>query len=114
MFQFIFRSITKSPYEILGVSQNSTKPEIKAKYYELAKKLHPDLHGGNATKFQELNIAYQKIMSGEASKPLSQRDREKRAEDFYTSMQKKEAASKRKASEEDHEKKVFYRLYASL
>lgn len=114
MFQSIFRSISKSPFEVLGISPNSTKPEIKAKYYELAKKLHPDLHGGNATKFQELNIAYQKIMSGEVKKPLSQQDREKRAEEFYKSMKKKERSSQRKASEEQHEKKVFYRLYASL
>ena len=55
------------PYEILGLSYPSTKEEIKARYYELAKKHHPDklqhlppeersLH---EETFKKINVAYE-------------------------------------------------------
>lgn len=59
----------KSPYEILGVSQNAEFSEIKAKYRELVKKYHPDLLMGKGAsqieiqeatkKLQEINEAYE-------------------------------------------------------
>lgn len=113
MFKIIFRSASKSPYEVLGISPNSTKPEIKARYYELAKKLHPDLHGGNATKFQELNTAYQKIISNQVHPKIIPEQKEKRAQDFYRSMQEKPKKVKKKteSTETDYSQ---YRLYISM
>jgi molecular chaperone DnaJ len=51
-----------NPYEILGVSPNSTDDEIKEAYRKLAKKYHPDLHPGDKeaeAKFKEAAEAYE-------------------------------------------------------
>lgn len=34
-----------SYYEVLGVERNVTTPELRARYYALASRLHPDLYG---------------------------------------------------------------------
>lgn len=52
-------------YEILGISRDATKEEIKKAYKRLAKKYHPDLHKGDKqkeAKFKEINEAY-KVLS---------------------------------------------------
>ena len=54
--------MAKSPYEILGVSKNSTKEDIKKMYRKLAMKHHPD-KGGNPEQFQEINNAYDELTS---------------------------------------------------
>lgn len=59
----------KDPYIILGVSRNATDEEIKNAYRALAKKYHPDNYSDNpmsdlaSEKMQEINDAYDKIMS---------------------------------------------------
>jgi molecular chaperone DnaJ len=45
-------------YQVLGISRNATKDEIKKAYRKLAHKYHPD-HGGSEKKFKEINEAYQ-------------------------------------------------------
>ncbi len=58
----------KNPYEVLGVTQNATDDEIKAKYRELAKKYHPDNYNDSPLadlaeeKMKEVNEAYDSIM----------------------------------------------------
>ncbi len=58
-------------YEILGVSRNATKEEIKQAYKRLARKYHPDLHPGDKKmeeKFKEINEAYQVLSDDEKRK----------------------------------------------
>lgn len=53
--------LRKDFYEVLGVKKEADQKQIKAAYYQLAKKYHPDTNPGNkeaAKKFQEIAEAY--------------------------------------------------------
>ena len=60
--------MNKDPYQVLGVSPNSSEDEIKKAYKELVKKYHPDQYQGNPLsdvaqeKMAEVNEAYDVIM----------------------------------------------------
>lgn len=49
-------------YEILGIEQNATPPEIKNAFWALAKRYHPDGACGDADKFVEIRRAYETAM----------------------------------------------------
>lgn len=51
----------KNYYSILGVDKNSTDVDIKKAYRKKAIETHPDKHGGDDSKFKEINDAYQII-----------------------------------------------------
>ncbi len=51
----------KKWWDILSVSKEATKSEIKKAYQDLAKKHHPD-HGGDPAQMSEINVAYQKAL----------------------------------------------------
>jgi DnaJ-class molecular chaperone len=51
----------RDPYQVLGVSKTASEAEIKKAFRALAKKHHPDKHGGDAAaqkRFQEISAAY--------------------------------------------------------
>lgn len=60
----------KDPYEVLGVPRGADREKVKAAYRELAKKYHPDQYSGSPLadlaneKMQEINEAYDAILSG--------------------------------------------------
>ncbi|XP_027094327.2 chaperone protein dnaJ 1, mitochondrial-like isoform X2 [Coffea arabica] len=61
-------STERDYYEILGVSRNATKEEIKKAFHALAKKYHPDANKKNPSakrKFQEIRDAYEILQDPE-------------------------------------------------
>ncbi len=53
--------MNRDPYEVLGVTPDTPKQEIKKQYRKLVKMYHPDLHPGDelaAAKMDEINAAY--------------------------------------------------------
>jgi molecular chaperone DnaJ len=53
--------MAKDYYELLGVSKNASKDEIKKAFHKMAHTYHPDKKGGDAEKFKEINQAYQTL-----------------------------------------------------
>ena len=63
----------RDPYEILGVARGANAAEVKSAFRKLAKKLHPDANKSDksaATKFSELNAAYEIVGDEEAQTPF--------------------------------------------
>lgn len=48
--------------KILDVSSSASKKEIKANYYKLVKKYHPDLHPSNHERFVKIQKAYETLI----------------------------------------------------
>eukprot|EP00929_Paragymnodinium_shiwhaense_P057460 TRINITY_DN28763_c0_g1_i4.p1 TRINITY_DN28763_c0_g1~~TRINITY_DN28763_c0_g1_i4.p1 ORF type:complete len:211 (-),score=32.12 TRINITY_DN28763_c0_g1_i4:74-706(-) len=60
---------SSSPYEVLGVERNATAEQVRARYMELVRELHPDKHGQTVAaveRFQELQGAW--YILGDASR----------------------------------------------
>lgn len=50
-----------NPYKVLELDQSATADDIKKAYKRLAKKYHPDMQGGDETKFKEVAEAYERL-----------------------------------------------------
>ena len=51
------------PYEVLGLDETATDEEVRARYRELVKRLHPDVAGpGGEHLFKLVSEAYNRIM----------------------------------------------------
>src|SRR3989344_4501229 len=48
----------KDYYNILGITKNAGKDDIKKAFHRLAHKYHPDKKGGDSNKFKEVSEAY--------------------------------------------------------
>lgn len=48
-------------YDTLGVTEQATKEEIKKAYRQLSKQHHPDMNGGDDSKFKEIAEAYEHL-----------------------------------------------------
>ncbi|ANB13005.1 Mdj1p [Sugiyamaella lignohabitans] len=59
----------KDPYTVLGVDRKASAKDIKKKYYELAKKYHPDVNkeDGADKKFQDIQSSYE-ILSDDSKR----------------------------------------------
>ena len=53
--------MTNNYYEILGVSRTASSAQIKAAFYTLSKKYHPDINPKTANLFRNMNDAYQTL-----------------------------------------------------
>ena len=55
----------KDYYKTLGVERTADDKAIKTAYRKLARKFHPDVNKGSATRFQEVNEAYEVLSDPE-------------------------------------------------
>ncbi|MZH41579.1 MAG: J domain-containing protein [Nitrospinae bacterium] len=65
------QSTTRNYYKILGITQKTSKADIKKRYRELAKKYHPDTNSGSKEaedKFKIISEAYEVLIDAKKRK----------------------------------------------
>ncbi|TCD61468.1 hypothetical protein EIP91_008403 [Steccherinum ochraceum] len=112
-----------SPYEMLGVTMESTEQEIRTAYRQRSLKVHPDRNRGNpdaARKFHELNQAYELLLDPLRRLALDAKVRLKQArkdrfakfdnkrKDLVNELEERERAFKKaKLDKEEQQKEVW-------
>lgn len=76
----------KNPYQILGISNNATKDDIKKAYRKLAVKYHPDKPGGDENKFKEISDAYNKLTNPNKENHYFRSNSQWNVEDIFEQM----------------------------
>ena len=56
---------TDDPYEIIGAPRTATSEELRKAYRRRARKLHPDVPGGDARSFRRLVAAFETLMDSQ-------------------------------------------------
>src|ERR1700755_2917023 len=72
----------RDPYEVLGVAKGANAAAIKSAFRKQAKKLHPDANKQDpkaASKFAELNAAYEILGAEDKRKALARAGRDAEA-----------------------------------
>jgi len=64
--------MAKDLYDVLGVPKNASQDDIKKAYRKLAHQHHPDKQGGDASRFKEINEAYQVLSDSDKRKRYDQ------------------------------------------
>lgn len=83
----------RDPYDVLGIPRGSSMDAVKAAYRNLAKKYHPDNYANSPlqqeanAKMQEINEAYDAIVSGAANSYHSYQDSYNHSSDNYSYSQ---------------------------
>jgi DnaJ-class molecular chaperone len=67
-----------NPYKVLGIDNSASDDEIKKAYRKLSKENHPDVNGGDDTRFKEINQAY-KILTDPKERAHHEEQQFKRA-----------------------------------
>jgi hypothetical protein len=65
------KPISNNPYDVLGISEDASKKEVRTRFRELALKYHPDITKDplSAEKFIKVNQAYLQILKNLPSPP---------------------------------------------
>ena len=97
---------TKNPFTVLGIAKNSSKEDIKKKYYQLAKIYHPDVNPANTKIFQEINQAYSTLMNNGFAAPMNefQEEVDKNEEKIRKNEEKMRKMEELRKNEEKFEK----------
>uniref|UniRef100_A0A6B2LM69 J domain-containing protein n=1 Tax=Arcella intermedia TaxID=1963864 RepID=A0A6B2LM69_9EUKA len=103
------RDLKKDPFDVLGVSKDSTIADIKKAYAKKAKELHPDVNSAPdaADQFSKLSASYKELLEKldptgipEIPKAPPQPSQEEK-EAFWRENQRKKAAELIKLADRD-------------
>ncbi len=92
----------KDYYDILGITQNASKEDIKQAYHILAHQFHPDKNQGKEKRFKEINEAY-RILSNDKNKAQYDLNYKPRQE---SNKQKENEDNKNKTSSQNSNKPI--------
>ncbi|CAE7484172.1 dnaJ, partial [Symbiodinium pilosum] len=86
---------SRQPWDVLGIPESAGKDEIKLAYRRLALKYHPDVDKSEmaTARFQEIQVAYKKMLSGSRSPGAEPRARWRQA-----AAQRREPTTAKKAA----------------